>query len=255
MKTHPTLKLIVCDWNGTLFRERYEETFSLGLCRRAFRRALWRGNVRKLARLTAHAVRCHRLYRAAKRDPDRAIECIARIVDLLNRDVFAGLSRAELERYVRRYARKIRRRLDARLLEPLQAVAAEAGIPIGVLSAGCREAIEAALDAAGYRFDFVAANAFSMEGGVTTSLHFAVADNKLALLTALLAERNIDPAEVMYIGDSPPDEPCFQAVGMPVVSFWARDTHKARFRQSCGAFVPADQADFDRHLRTAAGIR
>jgi len=249
------LKMVVCDWNGTVFRERYEETFSFGLCRRAFRRALWRGNIRKLTRLSDLAVRCYRLYRAAKRDPDRTIEYIAKIIDLLNDDVFAGLSRAELDRYVRRYARKVRRRLDRRLLEPLMAVAAEAGLRTGVLSSGCREAIEATLAGAGYRFDFITANAFGMDGDVTASLEFAVADNKSDLLTALLAERNIDPADVMYIGDSPQDEACFRLVGMPVVSFWARDVHKARFRRTCRAFVPTDQADFNRHLRAAAGIR
>ena len=247
------LRMIVCDWNGTLFREPLDKTFFLGLCRRAFWRALRRGKLRKTLRLMGLGARCLGLYLAAKGHPDRATRHVGRIVDLLNPDVFRGLARDDLDAYTRRYARRIGPALDRRLLEPLLRVARETGIPVGVVSSACRGAIEAALSEADCAFDFVLANEFRMDGGVTASFDFVIADNKLDVLTDLLAERNVAAADVMYIGDSPQDEPCLHHVGTPVVSFWATAAHKERFSRTCGALAPADGAAFEQCLRAAAG--
>ena len=247
------LRMIVCDWNGTLFREPLEKTFFVGLCRLAFWRAVRRADGRKARRLIRQGTRCVGLYWAARRDPQRATEHVARVVDLLNGDVFAGLGRAELEAHTRRYARRVRRSLDLRLLEPLAEVASRTGAAMGVISSACGSAVEAALSAAGFPLDFVLANEFRMDGDVVASFDFAIAENKLDVLAGFLAERGIDPDDVMYVGDSPQDEACLRHVGMPVVSFWAAPAHKERFARTCGAFVPADRAAFEEYLRSAAG--
>ena len=249
----PMLRMIVCDWNGTLFRDTLEETFFFGLCRRAALRALGRGDVGKLARLAATGAKCYRQYRAARRDADRVPEHVARIVELLDADVFSGLTRAELGAYARRYARRIQPRLDRRLLEPLGCVRAERGVPLAVVSSGCREGIEAALDEAAAHFDFVVANEFRWAGAVTAGFDFRIAGDKLAAFDGLLAERGIDAADVMYVGDSPQDAPCFARVGAAVMSFWATGAHKQRLAAAGRVFVPADRADFERHLRRLTG--
>jgi len=247
------LRAIVCDWNGTLFRERLERTFFLGLCRLAFWRAVRRADGRKARRLIRLGTRCVGLYWAARRQPDRATEHIARVVELLNPAVFAGLGRGDLEAHTRRYARRVRRSLDLRLLRPLGDAASRAGAAVGVISSACGSAVEAALAAAGFPLDFVLANEFRMDGDVVASFDFAIAENKLEVLAAFLAERGIDPDDVMYVGDSPQDEACLRHVGMPVVSFWATAAHKRRFARTCGAFVPADRAALEAYLRSLAG--
>ncbi len=248
------VRLIICDWNGTLFGDLFEETFCFGLCRDAALRAIRRADLPKLVRLAKAGLRGFGMYCAARRRPDRAVGHIRRIIESLNPDVFRGIRRDRLDAYTARYAAKASSGLDRRLLDPLCAVAAEASLPVGVISSGCRRAIAATLAAAEYHFDFVIANWFRMAGDVTASLEFDVADNKREHLTALLAERQVDPADVMYIGDSPHDAPCFELVGTPVVSLLATVPHKQQFRRTCGAFVPTDREDFERYLRVAAGL-
>jgi len=246
------LRMIVCDWNGTLFRPALDGTYFIGLCRRAFFRAVWRGDVRKAARLTATGVRCFGRYCAAKARPDHAVRHVARVVELLNPDVFSGLRREELAAYTRRYARAIGPRLDRRLLAPIARAVARTGIETAVISAAYHGAIEAALDEAGQPFDRVLANDFHMDGEATARFELAVGENKAELLAGLLAERGLDADEVMYVGDSPPDETCMRAVGLPVVSFYATRAHKRRFAETCGAFVPASSEEFERHVLAAA---
>jgi len=247
------LRLIVCDWNGTLFSDTLEETFFFGLCRRAAWRTAARGRLLKLCRLAWAGVRCLRQYLVARRDRQHVPRYIKRIVAMLNRDVFSGMHRAELDAYVQRYARRVQPRLDGRLLEPLKALRAEAGVPIGVMSSACRRGIEAALALAGLRPDFIVANDFRMDGDLTAGFEFAVAENKGELLRQFLTERNVQPADVMYVGDSPQDEMCFRLVGMPVMSFLATEVHRQGFGADCQAFAPADQAAFEQFLRRAMG--
>ena len=247
------LRMIVCDWNGTLFTEELEETFFFGLCRRAAWRALRRMNLPALTRLAVHGILCFGHYFAARGNPRRVPHHIGAIMKLLSRDVLRGLSRDELADYCTRYARRIQPRLDRRLLDPLAKVRAESPVRLGIISAGCREGIAAALEEECTPFDFIAANGFTMAGDVTASFDFALTENKLDVLTALLAERQIAPAAVMFIGDSPQDEACLRAVGYPVVSFYATAARKRQLAADCGAFAPADQADFARHLAAAVG--
>ena len=245
------LRMVVCDWNGTLFRDRLEETFFFGLCRRALWRILRRVNVVGLARLAICAMRCFMHYLQARRHPHRVPYHIGRIMALLNRDVLRGLPREELAEHTRRYARQIQPKLDRRILDPLMSLRAEAQIGLGVISSGCREGIVAALAEVGAEFDFVRANKFNMDGEVVASFGFALADDKHEALGRILAERGVAPGSVMFIGDSPQDEQCLAAVGYPVVSFFADDIRKAQLAADCGAFVPADQAGFRRHLEAA----
>ena len=247
--------MIVCDWNGTLFSERLEETFFLGLCRRATWRAVKRVNLVALARLAICGMRCFGHYLLARRYPRRVPYHIGRIMDLLNRNVLGGLAREELDDYARRYARRIQSRLDRRLLDPLAAVRAESQVILGVISSGCREGITAALADAGAGFDFVRANAFRMEAGAATEFEFTHAADKHEELDRVLAEWDVPRESVMFIGDSPQDEQCLREVGYPVVSFFAAGARRQQLAEDCGAFVPADQEDFRRHIDAALSGR
>ena len=245
------LRMVVCDWNGTLLRDRLEETFFFGLCRHALWRTLRGVNVVALARLAICGMRCFVHYLQARRHPHRVPYHIGRIMALLNRDVLNGLPREELAEHTRRYARRIQSKLDRRILNPLMALRAEAQIVLGVISSGSREGIVAALAEAGAEFDFVRANEFNMDGEVVASFGFALADDKHEALGRILAEWNVPHRSVMFIGDSPQDERCLHEVGYPVVSFFADDDRKQQLAADCGAFVPADQGDLARHIAAA----
>ena len=249
------LQMIVCDWNGTLFRDRLEETFFFGLCRRAVGRSLGRLDALALTRLGICGMRCFMHYLVSRRRPRSVPYHMGRIMRLLNRDVLRGVSRDELDDYTRRYARLIQGKLDRRLLDPIIAVRAENSIALGIISSGCREGITAALAEAGIEFDVVRANEFHMVGDVTESFDFAMADDKHEALGRMLAERNIPPAAAMFIGDSPQDEHCLREVGYPVVSLLADNARRQQLAEDCGAFVPADQGDFSRHLDQALSGR
>ena len=247
------LRLVVCDWNGTLLREKLEETFFLGLCRRDVVRAIKRGHLRKLFRIMVAGLRGYREYRGALRRPDRVPHHITRVVEMLNPLVFRGLSQEELDDYTRFYARRAQPMLDPRMLAPLELARERFGLPVGVISSGCRSGIEATMSMANYPVDFICANDFWWDGNRTAGFRFNLTDNKLQLLDMVLAEHDVDPADAMYIGDGPLDAECFGRVGWPVVSFFASHRHRARFAREYGAFAPPSQAAFQEHLFSACG--
>ncbi len=245
------LRLVVCDWNGTLLREKLEETFFLGLCRRAVLRAIRHGQLGKLFRIMLAGLRGFREYRAALRRPDRVPHHITRVVEMLDPLVFRGLSHPDLNDYTRFYARRAQPMLDARLLAPLELARKRFGLPVGVISSGCRAGIEATTLMANDPVDFICANDFWWDGNRTGGFRFNLTDNKLQLLDMVLAEHDVDPADVMYIGDGPLDAECFGRVGWPVVSLFASHRHRRQFAHAYGAFAPSSQAAFQEHLFAA----
>ena len=248
------LRLIVCDWNGTLFRDTLEEAYFVGLCRRVLWRSLWPLRVRKAASIAVAGVRCYAAYLRARFRPQGTLRQIGRIIELLNGPVFAGISAAELEAYTVQYGYRVRSGLDWRLLDPLRAIHDETRVPLGVISSGCRRGIAAALSEAGCEFDFILANDFRMDGEAVGAFEFTLTDNKWEILRGVLAERGIDPRDVMYIGDSEQDAACMENVGFPVLSFWARPAVKEQFARQYGAFAPADEEAFEQHVRAAIGV-
>ncbi len=246
------LRLIACDWNGTLFRDKLEEAFFIRFCQETFFRAVRRMQIGRVASLGFMALRCYRRYFAAKLFPAHAPKYIGKTVDVINEKVFRGTPRGEMDAYVAAYARRIQPRLERRLLDPLRRAREEFGIPLGIVSLGCRPGIAAALEVAGCPFDFVLANDFEMDGDTVEGFRFEINENKADVLGDYLADQDIDPADVMYIGDSPQDEGCLQLVDMPVLSFWATDEHKRQFARDHKAFVPRTVADFEQYLLSVA---
>ena len=245
------LRLVVSDWNGTLLREKLEETFFLGLCRRAVVRSLKRLELRRLFRIILAGMRGYVEYRGARRSPSRVPHHITRVVELLNPLVFRGLTQQELEDYTAAYARRAQPMLDPRMVAPLELARQRFSLRVGVMSSGCRSGIEATMNMAGYPVDFICANDFWWDGDRTGGFRFNLTDNKLELLDLVLAEHKVDPADVMYIGDGPMDAECFGRVGWPVASFFASHRQKSQFAREYGAFVPTSQADFQKHLFAA----
>ena len=243
------LRMIVSDWNGTLFSDPLEEKFFQGLCKKAFYKALRKMSLRTMTSLLMRGAWGFREYLSAKGRKTKTLEHIAKLVEILNPCVFAGLTQAELDEYAWKYAFQIQKKLDMRLIWPIRRLVREDGMPLVVISSGCKEGIIPAMELMDIRVSEVVANVFVMdESGITTGFDFKITDNKADLLADILAERGVDASEVMYLGDSLADEECFSMVGYPVISFFAEDALKEKFARKLGTFVPVDQDDFEKYL-------
>jgi len=248
------LRMIVSDWNGTLFSDPLEEKFFQGLCKKAFYKALKGMSLRTMTSLLMRGAWGFREYLSAKGRKTKTLEHIAKLVDILNPCVFAGLTQAELDEYAWKYAFRIRKKLDMRLIWPIRSMVRERNVPLVIISSGCKEGIIPAMELMDIRVDRVVANVFNMNGsGVTTGFDFQITDNKADLLEEVLKEHDLDPSEVMYLGDSLADEECFGMVGYPVVSFFTKSDLKEKYSRRFGAFVPVDQEDFEKYLNGIAG--
>lgn len=242
--------MIVCDWNGTLFRDPLEERFFFGLCRLAFYKALRSGSLRSISSLIMRGLWCFREYLSAKGRGDKTLAHIARLIEILNPCVFAGIPKAELESYAWSYAMRIQDKLDMRLVWPLKQLVSDAEVPVAVISSGCREGIVPALGLVGLDVDDVMANEFVLDDeGFTEKFDFRITHNKAALLFALLERRGISAGDTMYIGDSRADEDCFREVGYPVASFFAAPAFRERAARMRLAYCPANQDDFRDYLQ------
>lgn len=247
------LKLIVCDWNGTLFRDRLEESFFRGLCIEAARCALASKSLRRVSSLIPAFLKAFREYQSAKVRPEKMLGHIGRIVDILNPKVFATLTREQVENYTLGYARKNVSQLDPRMLEPLSKLCCEKKIPIGVISSGCKLGIEKTLELGGYKMDFITANDFKFPpDSDAPGFEFSVTDNKGALLREIAAKQKVSLAEILYIGDALPDEECFKLAGFAAVSFFADTQSRLRFAKSANAKYFKNQKQFEEYLAKIA---
>jgi len=209
-------------------------------------------SLRRMSALIASGLRCFREYLSAKGRGDKTLEHIGRLVEMLNPCVFSGISKTELERYAWTYARNIQNKLDMRLISPIKQVVFSTGIPIVVISSGCREGIMPSLWLAGLEADEVLANAFVFDGqGVTEKFDFSITHNKEELLTQLLERHRINPGDIMYIGDACADENCFYMAGYSVVSFFASPGFRARVSSMGLAYAPVSQQEFAVFLQKA----
>lgn len=246
------LQLIVCDWNGTLFKDPLEEQFFSGLCKLAFWRTLRTRSLRKLSALLVSGLKCYREYLSAKGRGDKTIKHISNLVEMLNPCVFAGISRDELIQYTASYAKSIQKNMDMRLIVPIKQLALPADIPIAVISSGSREGIMPSLELVGLEMEEVKANRFIFDDeDVTEGFDFSIRHNKVELLEEILEQRKIDPRHVMYIGDAQADEGCFRMVGYPVVSFFAMAGFRLRVNRLGIANSPNDQDEFTNYLQEA----
>jgi phosphoserine phosphatase len=244
------VKLIVCDWNGTLFADRFEEQFFFGLIRRQMLRSALAFRAGSLARALRAVPRCAVEYLRARRRPDHAIGHIMRIIDALNPAVFRGISRRDLDAHVEAYALSIQTRLDQRLLEPLAEARRTGRCNLGVVSSGCETGIRAALRRAGCEVDFIEANRFRFAGPHVDAFVFRLGENKWPVLEDLIRRQGLERREVMYIGDAPADVDCFDHVGWPVASLQTPPPLRRRFAEM-GVHAPADARAFQTLLDSA----
>lgn len=243
------IKAIICDWNGTLFEDRYEDLFFKGLYKAVVFRSQTVINIFKLYKLWKVKRECEKLYSNGQRIAEDQSYIIKRIVDILNTKALKDLSVSVLENYTEKYAKEAANRLDERLLRPLKKLREDNQLILGIISSGYRAGIEKTLASKGYYVDFVEANDFEEDKGKIKCFKFYIYTNKKAVLAAILGNSDIDRSEAVYIGDDWQDIDCFKEIDFPVVSFLAEDSFKESCAKELNAFVPANENDFKKYIR------
>lgn len=241
------LKLAICDWNRTLFKDYFEETFCIQVFKFVAIKAAKEFNIPRIITLITLALKTKQLVACAKRD--KTINPIYELIELLNKDLFSKITTDDIAKLLEIYVKTGATKLDPRILKPLQSLKERESVRIGIISSGYRQGIKQILDKYGFSFDFIIANDFSsLINNKGVRFEFKITSNKADILKQILREEKVDKEDTMYIGDDSRDESCFQEVAFPVVSFLATAEDKQRFKELYNAFVPLDQYEFEKYL-------
>jgi len=246
----PKSEIIISDWNGTLIEDKDEalifEFIGRGLIKGSF---------------PLHPVRFLRLL-GAKRKLGKlsdgvdlplgeyGVEVLRQMYEICN-SIIRGVEIEPIIGRVNAYASDASRRLEERMLRPIREAHRASGKKAGILSIGYRYGIDRILSAGGYRetFDFIEANELETNGSKVSGLSFHT--DKVKWLQAVLSKLSLSPDETIYIGDSGHDEPCFEIVRHPIVSFLASDDFKQhcarKFGDNC---VPESETDLLKYLQS-----
>jgi phosphoglycolate phosphatase-like HAD superfamily hydrolase len=245
-----SLDAIICDWNGTITRDRDERPLLESIALDVF-----------LASLPFHPRRAVRILKtrrtleALHRDKRRTalFDFVTQMYCIYNERVIRGMPVEHILASADRYAGKkeTQEKLDRRILRSVDGCHRRGNVT-GILSGGYKYGIDRALTRAGYgrTFDFCHANPLKQEAGRAVGIDLTIYRNKSEWLLKLLEFLDIDGSRVVYIGDSDIDEGCFEIAGYPVVAFQASDEAKQLYSQRYAAFVPADETDLLGYLES-----
>jgi phosphoglycolate phosphatase-like HAD superfamily hydrolase len=245
-----TCEIIICDWNGTITKDRDERHILESIAVDLFK-----------ASIPHHPLRMIRILKAKRdlealqeRGQEVGFDYVREMFRVYNERIIKDAPVSLIHRSVDKYAtrKQTLEKLDYRVLRPIREYH-EAGKPTAILSAGYKYGIERVLAAAGYGhcFDFYKANLLKENGGRAIKFGLDIYKNKPQLLLELLKDRNLDGGKAAYLGDSEYDEGCFEIVGYPVVAFSAESEIKKRCAERYKAFVPNDERELANYLKQA----
>lgn len=245
----PKSEILISDWNGTLVEDKDETAIVEFIGRGLLKDSLPFHPVRFL-----HIIMIKRQLEALYRkiEPSSGLyplETVRQMHQICN-SVIKGVEIDSITRRVNLYAAGASRRLDERILRPIEEMHRR-GKKTGILSIGYGYGIARILFAGGYGevFDFIEANGLETEGSRVSGLSFRI--DKSDWLTEILSHLSVSPDKTIYIGDAGPDEPCFEIVGYPIVSFLATDDFKRHCARKFGAqCVPESEADLLKYLQS-----
>ena len=245
-----TCSAIICDWNGTLFEDPDEEAIvreiTMDLAKSYFP---W--HPLKFAHLLKTKKELETLNK--ERNEDLESDRVFEMLRVYDEKIIKGVPMPLFRHFVEKYANKnkVQGKVVYRALRPV-AERHRAGIATGILSAGYGYGIQMILKSAGYIdcFDFYEANLLAETEGKATGFTLKIYKNKAEILLKLLKDRNLDANRTAYLGDSLDDAGCFEVAGHPIVSFLTPEGLKVRFAQKYGAFIPRDEIELTKYLRS-----
>jgi len=243
-------KAIICDWNGTIIEGKDEKPILESIAAALFKSSFpW--HPFRMAHILRTKGELEEWYREGYRDDE--VDFVIEMFRIYNEKIVKGLPVSFLHRAVERYATRKEGpgRLDYRVLRTVSECHQD-GWLTGILSAGFRYGIQRILENVDCRrcFDFCEANVLKEEEGKALGFDLDIYRNKPQHLQRLLRERNIDERRVVYLGDSEDDAGCFEIAGHPVVAFLAPEGMKEKYAREYGAFVPRDEEDLLKYLRS-----
>jgi phosphoglycolate phosphatase-like HAD superfamily hydrolase len=245
-----TYQAIICDWNGTLFKDFDEE----GIVRALI------SDIAK-SHLPWHPLRLIRLLRVkseleslnTQKTRDLGSDWVMEIFRTYSEKIIRSIPMALVRRSVAKYAMRpeVQEKVLRSVLRPV-CECHQAGIITGILSAGYEYGIQTILRSTGFGdcFDFFEANRLMETGGRATAFNLNIYKNKAEVLLRLLKERNLEAKQVVYMGDSLDDAGCFELVGYPIVSYLTEEALKKRFVLEHKAFIPKDETDLTNYLKS-----
>ena len=249
-------KLIVLDWNGTLFRTLDDRVLVRHLAKAvlgAAARQVLRGRLGALAVFGGFALG-RVAYERAKKRYDRGEIGLAELVEPFNRSILHGAPLILIERAVDAYGAQHASLLDERMLQPLSEAHAR-GSGLVIYSAAYDRGIRAVLDAAGLggAFDELVCNTLEREDGRALGLTARYRDDKAGdFKTEFLDRRGWSPSGITYAGDTFVDEPIAGLLprGHFIVPLLAPDAFKEHMSAAYGAFVPESPDELSAYLGT-----
>ncbi len=245
-----TCEAVISDWNGTLFKDIDEEAILRTIATDLARSYLpW--HPLKIAHLLKVKQELESLNN--KRMQDRGSDRVIEMFRIYNEKVIKDAPISLVNRSVEKYSnmRHVRDKIIHSALRPI-AERHRAGLTTGILSAGYRYGIQMILKSAAYDdcFDFYEANPLEETDGKAIRFKLNVYKNKAEILQRLLKERNLEAKRVAYLGDGMDDTGCFELTGYPIVSFLTPEALKQQFAQQYKAFVPDDEAELMKYLKS-----
>jgi len=243
------IKLIICDWNRTLFKDYFEETLCVQIFKLVAVKALKNFNIPEIISLILLALKSEHLLWRAKRG--KTTNSIYELIALLNKDLFSKIAQDDLAKLLEAYVQAGITKLDLRVLKPLQNFKKQKNVRLGIISSGYYQGIKQILERSGYVFDFIIADDFLSAVSAGVRFELKVNSNKAIILEQILKKEKVRKEDVMYIGDDARDEECLREVGYPVAAFLATDENKLRFEKAYNAFVPKTQRDLEKYLDKA----
>ncbi|MBF0490396.1 MAG: hypothetical protein HQL15_07215 [Candidatus Omnitrophica bacterium] len=243
------LRLIVTDWNRTIFEDYYEETFLKILYKNIFINSLSVLDFGKIFNLIVFNVRFQRVFRDLKGDLGNKSDCIEQAKKLLHSHLFENLSNRILEKSTQEYSVAVAHKLDKRILDPIYQLSKEKGIQIVIISSGYDIGIKKVLENNAYYFDFIFANKFDVQDQAVKQFQYHILNNKQEILRRFLLDHNIPSEGVLYVGDDEMDRGCLEYVGYPVASFFTPEKTLKLMKTIKNIYIPKDQTQFEVYLK------
>jgi len=243
-------RCLVFDWNGTLIEDKDEKRLFKYLLEKQIIESLKTLRLGKYILLKRINKKLEKLYTNVY-DSHTDFNVIETIFELYNKNVIRGISVGKIEKYIEEYAKEAYKRLDKRILIPLQYRYENKQFSdlIYIISSGYDYGIKTILEKANYNliFDFIIANKLIHNKYESKTFSLEILENKLDVLKDLLEKNSISASNTAYIGDSALDLECLRFVGYPIVSYFADADFKEFCRDTIKATIlelPQDFTDF-----------
>lgn len=249
------MKSIISDYHGTIISSNEEESNkNIGYTiLNDNLKEICKGRITKLptlGRLAAVKILTERKLEGYKKGKNHLKE-VYKYFNLALRGLPVYYITGIVDRYAKRYAEKI----DKRIIRPIKAMH-DLGSYTGILSAGYDYCIKRTLEESGYLdvFDDIVANTLEQDNNRALGLSLEIYGRKPEVIKSeFFSKRGLKERNTFYFGDSEfDDEPIAEMLpsGNFVVPFLATDEFKEKMANKYKAFVPENEEDLIRYLRS-----